>query len=343
MNAWLATFPDGATVDLAGGCYLSNGTVDLVRRNDITIEGSGATIRAGVDAPAYTNRAQLGVNLGSNITIRNLTLRGTHTVAQYDSAHEWDHNLRIFGTDGVLVDNVSFRNAWGDAVTVSPGGSWDATGAGAVMARNVTVQASSVDTTGRMGFACTGCKNLLIRDNVITNIGYHVVDVEVEGETWSGDVTLLRNNYSATHLALLASSSGVGKDRGPFVVRDNVRTDNPTTCEPPIEIGQQGYVVGAVTITGNTLRSNNNGLEVRGASAVDVSDNTVTVGDGGCGAVGIADDATRGVELQDDVSAMVRGNTFLGASSVAALINTPATVCGNRLSLTTAFDLPVPC
>ena len=70
--------------------------------------------------PPTRTEPSLGLNLGSDITIRNLTLQGTHSVAQYDSAHEWDHNLRIFGTHGVLVDNVTFRNAWGDAVTVSP-------------------------------------------------------------------------------------------------------------------------------------------------------------------------------------------------------------------------------
>lgn len=343
MNAWLASIPDGATADLAGGCYRSNGTVDLVRRHGVTIEGGGATIKASRDAREYANRAQLGLNLGSDITIRILTLQGTHTVAGYDSTHEWDHNLRIFGTDGVLVDNVRFRNAWGDAVTVSPGGRWDATGATAVMARDVTVQNSSVDTTGRMGFACTGCKNLLIRDNTITNIGYHVVDVEVEGAPWSGDVTLLRNRYSRTHLALLASGSGIGRNRGPFIVRDNVRTDDPTTCEPPIEIGQRGFSVGAVRITGNNLRSYNDGVEVRGASSVVISDNVVTVGGGGCGAVGVRLDATRGVDLRDNLSATVTGNTFQGASSVATLVNTPATVCGNRLKPGLRFASPAPC
>jgi len=175
LNAFLAGIPNGSTVDLAGGCYLANGTVLLDRKTGVTVRNG--TIKATTDAGQYQNRAQLAVNLGSGITVRDLTLQGSNASADcaqqsgscYRGSQEWDHNLRVTGTYGVLVDHVTFRHAWGDAVSLSPGGTWDANGNGALMASNVTVQNSSVDTTGRMAFACTGCHNFTAQDNTIAN------------------------------------------------------------------------------------------------------------------------------------------------------------------------------
>lgn len=344
LNGWLATVPDGATVDLAGGCYLVNGTVALTNRNGLTIDGGGATIRAATNAPDFTNRAQLALDLGANITVRNVTLRGTNTSADcaqpggvscYDSRREWDHNLRVTGTNGVLVDHVTFQHAWGDAVSVSPGGQWDSQGVGAVMARSVTVQNSSVDTTGRMAFACTGCHNFTVQDNTITNVGYHVVDVEVEAPAWTGDVTLLRNTYSNVYLALLSSTTGSGSARGPFVVRDNVHTDGPVACGGEINIGVQSVRSGPVTVTGNTLRSYLQDVDVTNAESATVTGNTGQGGGGGCG-------VNAGATVTDTGTALVTGNTFTNSAQVAVLTRTPGVVCGNSLN-GSPYDQPVAC
>jgi hypothetical protein len=79
LTAWLATVPDGATVDLAGGCYLANGTVWLRGKTGVTL--ANGTIRATANAPDFTDRAQLAVDLGSGITLRDLTLDGSNRTA----------------------------------------------------------------------------------------------------------------------------------------------------------------------------------------------------------------------------------------------------------------------
>jgi hypothetical protein len=332
-------------VDLVGGCYLVQGTVRLTRRSGLTIDGHGAVIKATVENPAFTDRAQILLDLGSNLTIRNLTLQGTNAtpdcatsgaVSCYDSAHEWDHNLHIKGTDGVLVDRVTFRHAWGDAVSLSPGGAWDGQGNGALMARNVTVQNSSVDTTGRMAFACTGCRNFTVQDSTITNVGYHVVDVEVEGAVWTGDVTLLRNTFSNVYLSLLSAAAGE-TGSGPFVVRDNRQLDQPVTCQEPVNIGQPGMAYGASTITGNVLHSYGDGFHVSGTSTT-ITGNSVTIGSGGCGN-GSAGSGTTGAVVSA-AAGSVTGNTFTAARPVATAPS-GVTVCGN--SVGAGYNLPSLC
>jgi hypothetical protein len=209
LNDWLATVPDGTAdqrnvVDLAGGCFLSNGTVWLHERNHLVIDGAGATIKANVDLPAYSNRAQLGITLGRDFLIRDLTLQGTNPASRYSEFREFDHNLRLWGVQDVLVDNVTLRKAWGDAVSLHPAGSGatpdlsrelGCTGEGAVLATNITVQNSSVDGTGRHAFTCTGCRNFLVQDNHVQNVGYHFTDVEVEAEDLDG-----RRHVASQHL-----------------------------------------------------------------------------------------------------------------------------------------------
>jgi hypothetical protein len=331
LNAFLAGVPNGSTVDLAGGCYLANGTVLLDRKTGVTVRNG--TIKATTDAGQYQNRAQLAVNLGSGITVRDLTLQGSNASADcaqqsgscYRGSQEWDHNLRVTGTYGVLVDHVTFRHAWGDAVSLSPGGTWDANGNGALMASNVTVQNSSVDTTGRMAFACTGCHNFTAQDNTITNVGYHVVDVEVEADAWTGDATLLRNHYSNVYLALLSATTGGGTSRGPFIIRGNVHTDGPVVCGGEVNIGVNGVRSGAVEISGNTLASYLEDVNVLNAASVTITGNTARGGNGGCG-------TNAGAVVLDSGPTTITGNTFTNSAQVAYLRNTAAVVCGNTLN-----------
>jgi hypothetical protein len=344
FNSWLATVPDNSVIDLVGGCYLSQGTIDVRNRNGLTFDGHGATIKATVTLAVYSNRAQLAFWLGSNHVVQDLTLQGSNLsvdcaqpggVSCYNGRREWDHNLRISGTIGVQVRRVNFKNAWGDAVAVAPGGSWDSQGNGAIMATDVTVSDSTVNTTGRMAFGCTGCRRFTVQDNVITNVGYHVVDVEVEAPAWHGDITLLRNTYSNVYLALISATTGEVASRGPYIIRDNIRTDSPVACGGEINIGSSVFRSGAVTITGNTLNALTETVHVANADSVTISNNTGRGGNGGCG-------NNAGAVVLNSGSASITANTFTNVAQSAITTNTPATVCGNSLN-GSAYNNPVVC
>src|SRR5262249_31140315 len=148
--------------------------------------------------------------------------------------------------------------------------------------KNVTVQHSTVQTTGRHAFSCTGCRNMVVRDNTITNVGYHGVDVEVEAQAWTGDITLERNTYSKVRLSMLSAITGTGTSLGPFVVRGNVQTDWPSPCQYPIAVGQPGLPYRSVTIADNKVRALGTGIYVSAPHA-DVTGNVAEFRPTGCG------------------------------------------------------------
>jgi nitrous oxidase accessory protein NosD len=148
------------------------------------------------------------------------------------------------------------------------------------------------------------------------------------------------------YLSLLAATTGGGVDPGPFIVRDNVQLDHPTTCVHPIWIGDHGRPVGRVEITGNTLFSYSNGVSIGNATGVDISGNTIKVGGGGCFTDGTTDpyEGRRGALLWNVTDARVTMNTFLEAGEVAKVENsTGVQVCSNRFSTTEEYHRPTRC
>jgi len=345
---------NGATIKASGAPDCPAGTTSngngycVVPKNSAGTCPTGSVLITATGECAWpVNRAQLWFDRGAGLTVRDLTLQGsnfTPDCAQsnparscYDSAREADGNLFVRGSDGVLIDKVHFENAWGDAVQASPGGSWDADGRGAVMARNVTVRNSTVDTVGRMAFSCSGCQNMAVQDSTITNVGYWVVDVEVEAKTWTGDITLERNTYSKVYLGLIAVTPNLAPSTlGPIVVRDNVGTDAPPTCTNAMRIGLPNTPQSpSVTVTGNKLYGGAEGIRVSAAHA-DVTQNTVDFPRLGCGQY-------TGVIFDGVPSGSITGNTILNATRLYERRPATATVCGNRTTASGAFDEPVPC
>jgi hypothetical protein len=227
-----APCPYDWTLNAQGYCVIP-------RNSDGTCPAGITYTEVGGECIGRANRSQLRFELGGDIVVRNLTVQGSNFTPDcavgppsrfscYDSIREGDGNIHVLGSDGVLIDNVHFKNAWGDAFQASPGGTWDADGAGVVLAQNVTVQRSTVDTAGRHALSCTGCRNFVVQDNTITNIGYWEVDIEVETRTWNGDITLKRNTFSNVYVGILVVSPHISPSTlGPIVVQDNVRTAPP--------------------------------------------------------------------------------------------------------------------
>lgn len=147
----------------------------------------------------------------------------------YDPAVEGDANVRLRGVDGALFDNVHLRNAWGDGIEVVPGrGSPELN---ALMSSNVTLRNSTVDTVGRHGFTCSGCRNFRLLGNAATNIGYHVVDMELQTAEATGDLTLSGNTFSNYYFSIVNAVGG-GREWGRCLLRKNVMSGQSTTCTP---------------------------------------------------------------------------------------------------------------
>jgi hypothetical protein len=324
---------------------MGEGLIVFANRHNLIIEGHGATIKTTRDMVPRHERALLYFELGGSLVVRDVTLQGMNFTPDcaarsparscYNSNVEGDANVRARAVDGLLFDNVHLKNAWGDGLEVDPGrfsAEWDR-----MMSRNVSFVRSTVDTTGRHAFSCSGCGNFTIQDSSATNIGYHVVDVETEGPLMTGDVTMLRNTFSHFYLSIIAAKSATGSGWGPFVASGNVATELPATCAAPFNIGQYPADYGVVTIEGNTMMSYQAGAQVSSASRLTVRGNTMAVAQGGGCGVGYA------VGVDHTSSGSITGNTFTGARTIASVVDSTITVCGNRSTPNGAFNQPVSC
>ena len=251
-----------------------------------------AAAKADPDDASYHGRAIFEIDIGSGFKIQNLTIQGNlarnfdtdgdgdkedATVEYlYDFAREWDQNLRLMGPKNVTIDNVHFKNAWGDAVMLS--GSYknqlqtknlwtsepnDYFGVWApiqVFATDITIKNSFIDGAGRMAVGCVGCFNFVVQDTDMRNIGYALVDVEIESNDNNshGDISLIRNTIGAFRFGLLSAATGQASDStlGPFVLQDNIQEQRSVPVSTiPIFIGHDGVPVSKVEITGNTFSS----------------------------------------------------------------------------------------
>jgi hypothetical protein len=339
----MGSVADGSVLSFrAGACYRVDGTLVLSDRHDLTIDGNGAGFTASLVPPASPKitRQMWSVVGGSGITISNMSVRGTNPTATFDVDREWFPLIQIAGTRTALIEGVRGSNAWGDFVSIGPDVRrvTNSDGTGGVLARDVTIRGSRASVIGRHGVTCNGCENVLIDQNIFSDIAYQILDIEVEASTWHArDVALTNNTIGGrVNLSVLANA-GIGRDVTNITVSDNSMTGTPVTCAPPIQIDDTAAAKSGFVIRNNRFKTLGNALWLRGVSDVTVEDNVVSVGNGGCTDAGVAVIATNG---QRNV---VRDNDFTGARTLArAGAAAIGTACGNKLS-GTGFNQPQLC
>jgi len=108
VMAWLASVPDGSTVQFgAGRCYGQDGTITLTDRNGLVIDGQGSEFRALT--PGGSHRANWRFVRGRDLTVRNIAVRGSNPQGAYDPAIEWQHGYSVEGVQGMTLSNVKAR------------------------------------------------------------------------------------------------------------------------------------------------------------------------------------------------------------------------------------------
>jgi hypothetical protein len=127
IMAWLATVPNGNTVQFAaGGCYGQDGPITLSGRRDLVIDGQGAQFRT-VTAGGPT-RANWRFNGGANLSVQNMAVWGSNPEGRYRAGFEWQHGFSVEGVQGCLlgtknrVELRAVRNAQisSNTVTLTP-------------------------------------------------------------------------------------------------------------------------------------------------------------------------------------------------------------------------------
>jgi hypothetical protein len=225
--AFINNVPDGSTIVFpAQSRYRIEGIVLVSDRHNLVIDGSGSTFFATTDgsgvAPTGPNavrqhwprhRDQWLIVGGSNITVRNVVIRGVNTLGGAASdaalgAHEGQAGFEFFDTTNSVLQNCSIMYTYGDLVYI---------GNGAVGA---TVRDCHLGVSGRQGVTVSYASKVLICHNNIEQVGRSAIDLEPETHTWSvHDVWIVNNTFKWIRSNTIAAS-GTG-DVSSIVVANN--------------------------------------------------------------------------------------------------------------------------
>ena len=219
IRSWIASVPDNSTLSFGNGaCYRVDGTLQLTNRSGLSFQGNGATFRAFT--PGGPQRAHWRLIGGSNLVLRNMTIRGSHpNPGAHVAQLQWQHGIDLRGARSVEVDRVTIVNPFGDCVYV--GRAW---GAASPWTRNVHVHDSSCAGAGRQGIAVTAGRNVVARRINLTRIALNVFNIEPNGAGFgAANVTFRNNRVSAPFGDSFAAVIGRGPVHG-VTIADNTLT-----------------------------------------------------------------------------------------------------------------------
>jgi hypothetical protein len=216
--AFVASVPDGTVIELAPGArYRMERTLELRNRRNLRFEGNGATIFA--TTPGDRVRSNIALILGSDITFRNLTVKGANPHAgrvpedAYRPDKEAQNGFDILGTQRVTLDRVTVTDTYGDFVYLSK---YNAT-----WSDGVHITRSHFERNGRQGITFAATRNAIVENNFLNDMRRATFDFE-PGRTsgWGADNILIRNNVVGAGRHFFVAAQG----RGPVnnvTVQDN--------------------------------------------------------------------------------------------------------------------------
>jgi polygalacturonase len=155
---------------------------------------------------------------GSNIVIRNLTVRGANPNAgsakgAYVADLEGQHGFDVRGTKGITLENVTVTDTYGDLLYLGPGASgWG---------RDAVVRNSHFERSGRQGIAITGFEDVLVEDSYIGEVGRTIIDIEPFAESGGARRVTFRNNTFGPCRHLWVHSGGRGPNVEDILFEDN--------------------------------------------------------------------------------------------------------------------------
>lgn len=345
MQTWINSVPDGRTLRFTeAACYRIDQTISLTDRSNLTIDGNGATFKTSdptgdsstltTPSKAARNRAHWRSVRGSNIIFRNMTIIGANPAggtgtAAYVVSLEAQHGFDILGTQGVEIDHATLSDMYGDCVYVGISGD--------VWSSDVVFHDSRCERNGRMGVAVTAGRRVTVRNNYIGAIRHSSIDLEPNGGAWGVDTVLVTDNTFGPGRLNFLAAHGTGQV-------DNVTVSNNQLIGRAMNSSIKGsttYPRTNFVIENNTSASgygNPSGgiISFNTANGVRVSNNTQPA-ESGRSMYLVSFTSTSGI--------VVKGNTVANGIGAARLdlLSQALEICGNRLSLNGAFDVPVVC
>jgi hypothetical protein len=185
IQDYILSHPAGSTVAFAAGAtYRIDQTLTIAEKSDLIIDGNGAQFftddptgdGSTLEAPskAARTRAHFRLRDCSNITLKNIHVRGAHPNGGLDSSAyveplEAQHGFDIIGSTGVTVEDCSATDVYGDFIYF---------GHGSGPCHDITIRRFYGARNGRQGVASVSSYNVLITDSEFTDVRRSMIDLE---------------------------------------------------------------------------------------------------------------------------------------------------------------------
>lgn len=216
LNRWIAAAPDNTTLSFApNGCYRVDGTLLVVDRVGLVLEGNHATFRAVTNGSELVNTTKIRMRSmwqfgrGSRLTVRNMVVIGANPAAgrgdlAYQPRFEAQHGFLIQGPQTMLVEQITMSDVYGDFVFVG------------AATNGLTVRDSTFTRNGRQGWTINGT-NIIFERNSISETRRSTIDMEPSFPTWASKNVTIRNNDIGKGRLFFFASVGA-----PFAPMDNI-------------------------------------------------------------------------------------------------------------------------
>jgi hypothetical protein len=186
LQAFIDSVPDGSCILLSAGArYRADDTLWIRDRHDLTIEATGATIFTDALDPINTSgkgagssdRRQIVIETGSDISIVGLTVDGPNPTPAYVQERESEAGVAVRGVDGAVLRDLTITQVYGDFLTITDFGN----GTGIqVPSRDVLVTGGTFSIAGRQGVAMSGSSvGTTIAGNTFRGIARSGIDIEL--------------------------------------------------------------------------------------------------------------------------------------------------------------------
>lgn len=313
LQSWLDSTPDNARLMLRRrACFRIEGTLKLVDRHDLVVDGLDATLKATTRGSGgrlqVRARSQVNIVNSRNVTVRNLNVHGANpdagtSTAAYHPALEAQHAFALMRDDGVTLDHVTASDVYGDFVYVG--------GATGHPSRRITITDSHFERSGRQGISITNGNDVQIVGNTIGDVARSLIDLEPNlGSDEARNIRIANNTTGAARNFWIADK-GSGINIGDVTVTHNVM--QAPTGGLVFVYGPKRGKRGPFTFTGNVLQVTGavsdegtvGAFVFSNARNVSISDNQLTVP---------ADRAMPAVELLATSDVVISHNKFLGTA-----------------------------
>ena len=217
LESWITSVPDNSTLSFPSkACYRVDETILVDGRHRLLFDGNDATLKAVTTG--NRERSQLHLRGGSDLTIRDLIVRGANphagaTAAAYVVDLEAQHAFAVNGATNVLLDHVQAYDTYGDFVYIGPGNKQPS--------RNVTVANSRFARSGRQGLSVTWAVGVTIAANTIDAVARSMFDLEAN--TRAAQIRDIRivGNVTGTGVNFWLANKGFAADVGNIQVTGN--------------------------------------------------------------------------------------------------------------------------